>query len=47
VELGSAWAKTKMKVSYDKESKDGRLTRRTRRMIGGEFVRELQLSMIH
>jgi len=34
-----------MKVSINKESEDGRLTRCRRRMKGGELVRELRLSM--
>ena len=39
--------KTEMKVSIHEESEDGRLTRRTRRMKGGESVRELWLAMIY
>ena len=45
-EIELAWAKTKMKVSIHKESENGRLTR-TRRMKGGESIRELRLSLIH
>jgi len=36
-----------MKVSYYKGSEDVRLTRRTRRMKGGESARKLRLSIIH
>ena len=34
-------------VSDDQGSEDGRSTRRTKRMNGREFARELQLSLIH
>ena len=51
-EIGSACAKTEMKVSYREGWKggrveDGSLTCHMRQMKSGEFFRELRLSMIH
>ena len=42
-DIGSAG--TKPKVNIHEGSEDGRLTRRTRQMKGGESARELRLSM--